>query len=69
MSHFTTPLGEVFIVADGMGGHQGGRRRVAMTIEGSDFPFGSQAQTNAHLKGLEKTQAVMIQTCCTDYQK
>jgi len=36
MSRFTSPFGEVFIVADGMGGHQGGETAVAMTVEGFD---------------------------------
>lgn len=36
MSRFTSPLGEVFIVADGMGGHQGGLTAVVMTVDGFD---------------------------------
>lgn len=36
MSRFTSPLGEVFVVADGMGGHQGGRTAVLMTVDGFD---------------------------------
>jgi protein phosphatase len=34
MSRFVSPLGEVFIVADGMGGHQGGGTAALMTTEG-----------------------------------
>lgn len=36
MSRFTSPLGEVFIVADGMGGHQGGQTAALMTVDGFD---------------------------------
>lgn len=41
MSRFTSPLGEVFIVADGMGGHQGGLTAVVMTIDGFDTFLGN----------------------------
>jgi serine/threonine protein phosphatase PrpC len=34
MSHFTCPFGEVFIVADGMGGHKGGSQAASMVIDG-----------------------------------
>jgi serine/threonine protein phosphatase PrpC len=34
MSRFQSPIGEVFIVADGMGGHQGGATAAAMTNDG-----------------------------------
>ncbi|MBS1789074.1 MAG: protein phosphatase 2C domain-containing protein [Acidobacteria bacterium] len=34
MSRFLSPFGELFIVADGMGGHQGGALAAAMTTDG-----------------------------------
>ena len=34
MGRFTSPFGELFVVADGMGGHRGGSTAAAMTVEG-----------------------------------
>jgi serine/threonine protein phosphatase PrpC len=34
MGRFPTPLGELFLIADGMGGHQGGAIAAAMTSDG-----------------------------------
>ena len=34
MSRFATPFGQVFLVADGVGGHRGGAMAATMTVEG-----------------------------------
>ncbi|MEN3331207.1 MAG: family protein phosphatase [Blastocatellia bacterium] len=36
MGRFPSPLGELYIVVDGMGGHKGGATAAAMTIDGFD---------------------------------
>ena len=41
ISRFRSPLGEIFVVADGMGGHEGGGLAAEMTIEGLERHLGS----------------------------
>ncbi len=50
MSRFVSPFGEVFIVADGMGGHQGGATAASMAIEGF----------STHLSATPRDMAVEI---------
>ncbi|HZS45616.1 MAG TPA: PP2C family serine/threonine-protein phosphatase [Blastocatellia bacterium] len=47
MSRFTTTFGEVFIVADGMGGHRGGATAAAKTIEGFEQHLRSAKATDS----------------------
>jgi serine/threonine protein phosphatase PrpC len=57
MSRFTAPLGEVFIVADGMGGHKGGATAAAMTIDGFERSLrAASSRDSAKAALLEATQ-------------
>lgn len=44
MGRFRTPLAEVFVVADGMGGHKGGSQAAAMVLEGLRTALGRSPQ-------------------------
>lgn len=53
MSRFNTPLGEVFLVADGMGGHQGGAVAASTTSSGMESHLANVAPGTSPAEALE----------------